>query len=238
MIQLTTLPRTLGFVWHYTSEGEQSIVLPNVGPALAWTGGRLLLFGTEDRTITYHHQAPQDMWGFQLAPGLGQALLRTTGTQLLRAEVPLAEVVRVDDRLVDTLWDDPQAGMQAVVRALLAKVDIDRTELNQARSIDRDLRLGRPVRDIAHRHYLSERTLLRLCNGWYGLSPKVASSLYRLEQAVALVRSGTSPAAAAASFGYFDQAHLSRHVKQATGFTLGALITHEDCSVTLNEKLG
>jgi AraC-like DNA-binding protein len=61
--------------------------------------------------------------------------------------------------------------------------------------------------------------LLRAFRAEVGMPPSAYRRGLRVQAAQHLLRTGTSPARAAAECGFYDQAHLNRHFKRATGVT-------------------
>jgi AraC-like DNA-binding protein len=68
---------------------------------------------------------------------------------------------------------------------------------------------------------LSPFALVRGFSAAYGLPPHAWLIQERVRRAKALLRSGSTPAEAAAAAGFADQSHLTRHFRRILGFTPG-----------------
>ncbi len=77
------------------------------------------------------------------------------------------------------------------------------------------------LQDLADLAGLSRFHLTRLFQRRFGLAPSTYLRLLRLERAKRLLAAGDAPAGVAASFGFSDQAHLTRRFKAAYGMTPG-----------------
>lgn len=83
---------------------------------------------------------------------------------------------------------------------------------------------GLPVTRMAAELGFSERQLHRRCLPVFGYGPKTLTRILRMRRAVDLARRGTPFAAAAATAGYADQAHMSREVRALNGASLSTLL--------------
>jgi AraC-like DNA-binding protein len=83
---------------------------------------------------------------------------------------------------------------------------------------DRDI----AVDELAALVNLSRYHLIRAFTRAYGLPPHAYANQLRLIAAKQMLAAGQSPAAAAASAGFYDQSHLNRAFKRAYGVTPGA----------------
>lgn len=76
------------------------------------------------------------------------------------------------------------------------------------------------VHGVARRLGITERSLHRDLTRWSGLSPKSLGRILRMQRALAALRSGRMPLALTAlQMGYADQAHMTRELKELSGFT-------------------
>jgi AraC-like DNA-binding protein len=82
------------------------------------------------------------------------------------------------------------------------------------------------VEQVAELGAVSVRSLQRLFGSYVGVSPKSVLARYRLQDAAALIDSGTVDdlAGLAASLGWFDQAHFSRDFRAVVGTTPSAYL--------------
>jgi AraC-like DNA-binding protein len=80
-----------------------------------------------------------------------------------------------------------------------------------------------PVPALAAAVGLGERQLRRRFDAAVGYGPKMLARVARFRRALALVRAGEPPAAAAYEAGYADQAHMTREMRALAGRTPAAL---------------
>jgi len=87
-----------------------------------------------------------------------------------------------------------------------------------------DAHRARPIAlaDIARVAGLSRYRLIRAFADRYGLTPYAYYMQRRIAEAQHLLDAGMGPAQAAASCGFADQSHLTRHFKRMVGVTPGA----------------
>jgi methylphosphotriester-DNA--protein-cysteine methyltransferase len=80
---------------------------------------------------------------------------------------------------------------------------------------------GTAIADLAGELGWSHRRLIARYRDTVGLPPKLVARIVRFERLTAYIK--TSPAiewaAAAIAFGFFDQAHLAREVRELAGIT-------------------
>lgn len=76
-----------------------------------------------------------------------------------------------------------------------------------------------PVRELARKMGVTERTLHRGFTDWVGASPKLLSRTLRSRAAVELACGPSALVEIAAELGYADQAHLSRELRELWGVT-------------------
>jgi AraC-like DNA-binding protein len=79
---------------------------------------------------------------------------------------------------------------------------------------------GGDVHRVAYLLGLSERSLHRDLTRWSGLAPKSLARILRMQRTMAAIRTSRAQLAAIAlRMGYADQAHMTRELKELTGFT-------------------
>ena len=60
---------------------------------------------------------------------------------------------------------------------------------------------------------------------WSGLSPKILARILRMQRTLAAIRRGTAPLAhVALHMGYADQAHMTRELKDLSGYAPSELM--------------
>ncbi|MFJ8739327.1 helix-turn-helix domain-containing protein [Embleya sp. NPDC127516] len=72
----------------------------------------------------------------------------------------------------------------------------------------------------------SERQLERRFREQLGLRPKAVARVLRLQDALRMVMAGRPLAEVATRTGFYDQSHLNREVRAATGLTPGGFLAH------------
>jgi len=72
---------------------------------------------------------------------------------------------------------------------------------------------------IAEQAHMSKRHLIRRCKSAYGLPPHRLSLQAKVRAAQRLLEAGCPAAEAASRSGFYDQSHLTRHLKKACGLT-------------------
>ena len=82
---------------------------------------------------------------------------------------------------------------------------------------------GTPVPALAATVGLGDRQLRRRFTAAVGYGPKTFARVARFHRALALLRAGEPPAAAAFAAGYADQAHMTREMRALGGRTPVAL---------------
>jgi AraC-like DNA-binding protein len=140
---------------------------------------------------------------------------------------PLAGLLHDVDEPVDELR---RATIAAAVADLLRTLSggaaeagpVDRSAVERVRErIAVDPRAHVDAAELERVAGLDRYTLARQFRRAYGTSPDRYRTMRRLEQARALIASGTPLAEAAAEAGFADQSHLTRQFKQAYGLTPG-----------------
>ncbi|MFB7916376.1 DUF6597 domain-containing transcriptional factor [Streptomyces sp. NPDC056061] len=198
-------------------------VLPDGCMDLLWIGGRLRVAGPDTRAFAPAPGPGGRYAGIRFAPGTAPALLGVPAHELRDRRVDLADLwpaarVRVlDERVAEA--DDPAAVLEAIALRRAAETEPPDPLM---RSVVAGLDAGRSVADTADRAGLGARRLHRRSLAAFGYGPKTLARILRLQRALALARSGTPYAEAAALAGCTDQAHLAREMRDLAGTTLTA----------------
>jgi AraC-like DNA-binding protein len=210
-------------LWARSGTGHPALVLPDGCLDVIVRDGRALVAGPDTAPVAIAVAPGELVAGVRLRPGAGGAALGVPADELRDRRVALED-----------LWG--AAGRRAGERAAsdpLALVDALRDRLAAAAPDPRVLaaarRLGRapatPVPALGAAVGLGERQLRRRFGAAVGSGPKTLARIARFRRALALMRAGEPPAAAAFAAGYADQAHMTREMRAFAGTTPAALTT-------------
>jgi AraC-like DNA-binding protein len=219
-----------GWIDTATADGAQQ-VLPDGCMDLVWTGAELLVAGPD--TVAHHGRRTHGVTvaGLRFVPGALPSLLGVPAAPLHNRRVELAELVpgparaalsRLEEGgdpvallagLTTRLPGAPPDRSVAALRRALAPVGTARTG-----SVD-----DGSVAAIADALGCTPRSVHRRCQAAFGYGPAVLRRVLRFRRAATLLRSGVSPAEAAAAAGYADQPHLSRETRALAGASPGQL---------------
>jgi AraC-like DNA-binding protein len=201
--------------WERRGPAAPARVLPDACMDLIDMDGRIVVAGP-DTSAFITAGSTEPVRGLRFRPG---ALPRLLG-------VPAAELrdTRIDVRELRAVPDADSLDALAVTLA----GDTPRAEtapwsLAALRQVTRQFAGGAPVGDVARDLGWSSRTLHRQCLSVYGYGPATLRRILRFRRAVRLLRSGVTPALAAAESGYADQPHLHREVRAFAGVGLRLL---------------
>lgn len=211
-------------MWRSIAAGEEQHVVPDGVMDLMWHDDRLVIAGADTTTLAIATRPGATTWGLRFPPGVAHALLGVPARELTDHRVELADLAPVPGEALDSAEDDVPLMLEGVFAALWRRAAPDPSALRLAASLDRAARGRRSVREIAADHGLSERSLRRTGDRLFGYGLKTLMGIHRFQHALHLARSGTALSEAAATAGYFDQAHLSREARRLTGSTPGALL--------------
>lgn len=211
-------------LWHVETEPGVQRILPDGVMDLMWFDGRLVFAGADTTAMVSSSEDGGEVWGLRLAPGAAHAVLGISACELADQRVDLTDLVNVPASILDSAPGDPAASLERLFMLLWGQASPQRGLLRLAASLDRAARTGLGVREIATEHALSERTLRRVSDRFFGYGPKTLASIHRFQHALGLARSGTSLSHAAAMAGYVDQSHFNREAQRLAGTTPGVLI--------------
>lgn len=171
--------------------------------------GRFRL-GPGDALVHRPFEAHLDLFGTSPAEVLNLPLVDGLGEGFVRVEDP--------DSLARTAERDPAAAARLVSRtARPAQGEADWPDLLAA-ALRADP--GRSIGDWASSHGLAPATVSRGFGKAYGTTPARYRAEARARRACQALAAGTRPLARiAAEFGFADQAHMCRAVKQAAGLS-------------------
>ncbi|GAA4494498.1 helix-turn-helix transcriptional regulator [Actinoallomurus oryzae] len=211
-------------MWRNVAAGDEQRVVPDGVMDLMWYEDRLVVAGPDTATVAVATRPGAATWGLRLPPGVAHALLGVPACELTDHRVDLADLAPVPGEALASAEDDVPVMLERVLLALWRRAAPDPSVLRLAASLDRAARGRRSVREIAADHGLSDRTLRRTGDRLFGYGLKTLMGIHRFQYALQLARTGTALSEAAATAGYFDQAHLSREARRLAGATPGALL--------------
>lgn len=232
---VSDLSHAIDSLWSYSFEGlksETTSIFPDGSVDLIFKQHqgkvKLLLCGVMNqcRHIT-HHQGDK-FYGVRFKPGYAWAFINQPIHQTLNKHYALDSYFnsQVFDNLdFDAL--DLEKFDSIIQNALYKKVDFQRlNQLNNQAELLNTVAHGN-VSEVAALQGYSRRNFLRRFKMMYGLSPRDFANIKRLNIFCSSHQSlqGVPLSMLAIELGYYDQAHMSRSVKQLTGLTPQALLS-------------
>jgi AraC-like DNA-binding protein len=215
---LTHLVRCL---WLRTAGEDAALVLPDGCVDVIVRDGRALVAGPDTRPVPAALRAGEVVTGVRFVPGAAAAALGVAADELRDRRVALEDLWgRAGREAGERAGDDPFE-LVAALRAALARAAPDPRVLGAAGTLQ--LTPGTPVPALAEAVGLGERHLRRRFAAAVGYGPKTFARVIRFRRALALVRAGEAPAAAAFAAGYADQAHMTREMCALAGRAPAAL---------------
>ncbi len=211
-------------VWQRTGGGSGQVsVLPDGCMDLIWTAGTLMVAGPDSRAAQVR-AGEADLVGIRFAPGTAPALLGVPAVELLDQRVELDAVVpaAAARALLDRVDNAPDrvVALESVAVALAAAAPPPDPMVS---GIVDALAAGGSVAHTAADTGLSPRMLHRRSLALFGYGPKMLARILRFQRALEPIRAGTPAAEIAAGYGYSDQAHLSREVRDLAGCSVRSL---------------
>jgi AraC-like DNA-binding protein len=208
-------------LWLREGSGDAVTVLPDGCLDVVVRDGRALVAGPDTAPVPVAVAKGELIAGVRLHPGAGGAALGVPADELRDRRAALEDLWGAAGRETgERAASDPRA-LLAALRPRLAAAAPDPRVIAAAR------RLGgapaTPVPALAAAVGLGERQLRRRFGAAVGYGPKTLARIARFRRALALVRSGQPPAAAAFAAGYADQAHMTREMRALAGSTPAAL---------------
>jgi AraC-like DNA-binding protein len=214
-----------GFIWSSVSTGAEKRVLPDGCMDLLWDGHSVVIAGPDTRAHVFESGPGSTLIGLRFAPGYAPRVLGLPADEFTDRRVPLdavwtpAAVRRITDVLAAS--PTPARALETIALGHCSQDDDGAALIEHVVAL---ARAGCNSSVIADRIGLSARQLQRRSAAAFGYGAKTLNRILRMQQALALVRSGFRPADSAARSGYADQSHLSRDVRDMAGVSLTELM--------------
>lgn len=206
------------------SESRRQLVVPDGCIDIVWArGSETVVAGPATLPVTADLPPDAVVLGLRFRPGHAPAFLGLPAEELLNRGVPLREVWRDADRLVEGL--EASTSTADALRVLQDSVvehraqapdDLVGAAVSQLRR-----KPATGVRELGDRLGISERQLLRRFTAAVGYGPKTLARVLRFQRLMRLLyepRAGDwDLARLAAETGYADHAHLTREVTELSG---------------------
>ncbi|HEY5854058.1 MAG TPA: AraC family transcriptional regulator [Aldersonia sp.] len=214
------------------SIGAPIVVCAQTNPAQHPDSYRCVLSGLQASTALIAHEGSQEGVEIELSPLGCRTLFGMPAAELWDGSFESADVL---GPVGDELWERLQcplgwSGRFEMCDRILLGLMRERAVARELAAAWRGIVEGGgslPVDRLAARTGYSRQHLTRLFHKEFGLGPKLASRVVRFERAQQALRSPRwrgSVAGVAASYGYSDQAHLTREFVDLAGCTPRELI--------------
>lgn len=187
-------------------------------------GGRLFTSALIERPVFFDEAEAGWFVGVRFRPAMARAILDVDPAECRDRDTPAVAIhagfAALEARLQDCA--SPEAAFAILKRAVdrrLAENENRAAPMRVQEAVNL-LARGDSVRRVARLLGLSGRSLHRDLTRWSGLAPKSLARILRMQRTIAAIRVGRAPLAAIAlRMGYADQAHMTRELKELTGFT-------------------
>lgn len=206
-----------------TDRGNMGILLDGVMD-LMWTEERLVFAGADTTAMISPSDDRGTTWGLRLAPGTAYSLLGIPARELADQRIDLSDLVTVPTSALDAAYSDPAVALERTFATLWSQAEYEPFVLRLAAAVDCAARAGLCVPDIAARHGLSERSLVRYSDKLFGYGSKTLASIHRFQYALHLTRSGMPLSEASTVACYVDQSHLNHDSQRLAGTTPRSLV--------------
>jgi AraC-like DNA-binding protein len=206
---------------------------------------RCVLSGLQASPAGIAHDGNQEGVAIELTPIGFRTLFRMPARALWNTSVELDDVSRrAGSELWERLqavesWDERFSSCDDVLTRLVSEQVVG-PELRHAWRLVVASGGGLSVADLADRVGWTRQHLTRCFHDEFGLSPKLAARVVRVERARRLLQaapSSTSISQVAATCGYFDQAHLTRDFVALAGCSPGRLLVDDLPSFQDSDRL-
>ena len=185
--------------------------------------------GTMTRPLVLRSRTPHEFIGVRFKPGRAFAMLGIPASELTDDRVPLSDVWRDVEGMVDAVAGAAtiRARVSAFARALERRlVDAPRSAPDVDGAIRAIVASGGSIEvaTLGPAIGVTRQHLARNFARWVGVPPKTFARVVRLQRLLAALRSARDPhwSALATWAGYYDQSHLVSEFKELTGVTPSA----------------
>ena len=209
-------------------------VVPDGCVDLLWRDNRFTVVGPDITAATPELEPGSIVLGIRFRPGAAAGWLGQPLKEIIGQEVPMAEFWgSTADRVAERIEAAPstEAKLRVLQELLADKAQEMGPPRREAMTIFQFLRAGggsEESRIVALRERLgiSERTLRRQCDEFFGYGPKTLDRILRFQRFQAFARADADKrlAVLALRAGYADQAHLTREVQSLCGMTAGEFV--------------
>jgi AraC-like DNA-binding protein len=205
--------------------GSQLAVVPDGCVDITWVDGDLLVAGPD---VAVALIAPAStVIGIRFRAGAAPKWLGLPMSEIVGRRVPLADFWRERARGIAGRMDDAASTaermrkLEQALCQLAPNLDLPSPDMGFVFNALRTKSAGPGMAIILDRLDLSPRTLRRRCHEAFGYGPKMLDRILRFQRFLKLVRQQDEPQLAGVAFeaGYADQAHLTREVRNLSGFS-------------------
>jgi AraC-like DNA-binding protein len=170
----------------------------------------------------FYHRNEADMLGVRFSPGAATEFLDLEATDLLPADIPVAEIWNDSDALAEQLSVSAGAERLGILDSYLCRRRrVNRTAAlaRRATAIITRARGMMTVESLTQMMSMTERTLQRTFVSAVGIAPKQVLKVQRFRSAAAMIAGGRALPLSriAATCGYADQSHLTRDFTSLAG---------------------
>ena len=219
--------------WHVTTPGDNRqfrfALIPDGCAELAWADGKLCVLGPRSVAKSETELPGRTAVALRFKAGAAPSWLGVSAHDLVDNRLMLEDV---DERGAYDLYEairdatDPETitlRMQMALSKIAAQRDAPSPCLDAVMELLHRGRLakGRLVRALQNLTNLSERSVRRETERFFGFGPKTLERIVRLQHFLrrAMNAQDNGLAALAVSAGYSDQSHLTRETRDLTGLT-------------------
>jgi AraC-like DNA-binding protein len=190
-------------------------------------GGWLFSSALVERPIYFDGNGPAWYVGVRFRPAMARGVLIVDPADCRDRNLPAREIdpwfATLEAQLQDAASPEQAfAILKRAVDARLARNDRHRAPTRVQEALRLLARGGdaAQVRHIARRLGIAERSLHRDLVRWSGLSPKILARILRMQRTLTAIRTGPAVPLAhvALHMGYADQAHMTRELKDLSGY--------------------